>query len=195
MQIPLQISYHHCDASEALSALIRERAAELERFHPNLVSCHVVVERAGEHHRHGKGAHFRVRIELTVPGDQVVVSRDPEQRTTGEDPHLAVSEAFHAARRQLQDLARRRRGDTKAHQGSAHGWVKQLYPERGFGFLETAEGRSIYFHHASVLEGGFAHLTLGDEVRFTEESGEEGPQASSVQRLGGRGHHEVPSQS
>jgi len=74
MQVPLRISYHHCAPSDALNALIREKALELERFYPRITSCRVVVERPGYHHRHGKGAHFRVRIEVSVPGELLVVS-------------------------------------------------------------------------------------------------------------------------
>jgi cold shock CspA family protein len=69
--------------------------------------------------------------------------------------------------------------------------VTRLYPEEGYGFLTTPGGREIYFHRASVLNGGFDRLTIGSEVRFTEEPGEEGPQASSVQIVGHWGHHEI----
>ena len=79
MQVPLRISYHHCAPSDALNALIREKALELERFYPRITSCRVVVERPGYHHRHGKGAHFRVRIEVSVPGER------SEERRVGKE--------------------------------------------------------------------------------------------------------------
>lgn len=50
-----------------------------------------------------------------------------------------------------------------------------------YGFSETADGRQIYFHRNSVLDWDFNRLTVGSEVRFTEEIGEKGPQASTVE--------------
>jgi cold shock CspA family protein/ribosome-associated translation inhibitor RaiA len=191
MQVPLRISYRHTDPSEALNALVREKAAELERFYPRITGCHVFVERPGEHHRTGGGAHFRVRIELTVPGKVLVVSRDPALHRAHEDAFLSTNEAFHEMRRQLEDFARRKRGDVKERVHPPHARVTRMYPEDGHGFLETADGREIYFHRASVLDGGFERLTVGAEVRFAEEPGEEGPQASTVELVGHSGHHEL----
>ncbi len=195
MQVPLRISYHHCEPSEALNALIREKALELERFYPRITSCRVVVERPGYHHRQGKGAHFRVRIEVSVPGELLVVGRDPEPRKEHEDGFLSVNESFHAMRRQLQDFVRRHRGYVKAHTCPPHGRVVRIDPDQGFGFLETADGREVYFHRSSVLDGGFDRLKVGAEVRFAEELGEDGPQASTVQAVGESGHHQLPEPS
>jgi cold shock CspA family protein len=58
--------------------------------------------------------------------------------------------------------------------------VNRLFPEEGYGFLETPDGREIYFHRHSVLYPGFDRLAIGTEVRFVEEPGEKGPQASTV---------------
>jgi cold shock CspA family protein/ribosome-associated translation inhibitor RaiA len=193
MQQPFQITYRHCDPSEALNAFMRDKAAELDQFYPRIVGCHAFVERPGNHHRKGKGAHYRVRLELTVPGKVLVVSRDPEKHIQKEDPYLSVNEAFHEMRRQLQDYARRQRGDVKVSERAPHARVARLHLEEGFGFLETADGREIYFHRASVLDQGFERLGIGDEVRFTEEAGDEGPQASTVEPVGSAGHHELPA--
>ncbi|RPH67891.1 MAG: HPF/RaiA family ribosome-associated protein [Myxococcaceae bacterium] len=184
MQVPLQITHLHAAPSERLDTLIRERAAELEQFYPRLTGCHVRIEHPGQHHRRGKGAHFRVRIEVSVPGKTLVVSRDPAAHLPNEDVYLATTEAFHEMRRQLQDYARLQRGDVKTRIRPPHARVARLHPEEDFGFLETADGREIYFHRASVLGPGFDSLTVGSEVRFSEESGEKGPQASSVELVG-----------
>lgn len=193
MQVPLRISYRHCEPTEALNALIREKAAELEQFSPRITGCHVFVERPGRHHLQGKGAHFRVRIELTVPGEILIVSRDPERHRAHEDAFLSTSEAFHEMRRQLQDYARRKRGEVKVSAHAPHARVTRIFAQEGYGFLETADGREIYFHRASVLDGRFDRLSIGDEVRFAEERGEKGPQASSVDLVGDEGHHELPA--
>ena len=82
--------------------------------------------------------------------------------------------------RQLQDYARRRRGVLKVHERSSHARVTKLFPDEGFGFLKTAEGREIYFHENSVLDAGFSGLKIGAEVRLVEEMGDKGPQATTV---------------
>jgi cold shock CspA family protein len=55
-----------------------------------------------------------------------------------------------------------------------------LFPERGYGFLTTSDGREVYFHQNSVLGNKFKDLKIGTEVRFVEEPGDKGPQASTV---------------
>jgi cold shock CspA family protein len=72
------------------------------------------------------------------------------------------------------------RGMTKQHQPSMPAKVTKLFPEAGYGFVETAEGREIYFHRNSVLNGRFKRLRIGSDVHFVEEPGEHGPQASTV---------------
>ena len=57
-----------------------------------------------------------------------------------------------------------------------------------YGLIHTSDGREVYFHRNSVLNGGFDQLELGTPVRFAEEMGEEGPQASTVQ-LSGKPQH------
>lgn len=191
MQIEPRVSYHHVQPSEPLNALIRSKTKELERFYGRVTGCQVYVERPGFHHRKGKGAHYRVRIELTVPGRILVVGRDPMLTTPHEDPYLAVNEAFHAVRRRLQGYARRVRGEVKSRVGPPHGRIARLFPRAGYGFLLTPDNREIYFNRASVLNNGFNRLKLGDEVRFFEQRGEKGPQASTVERAGKEGRHVV----
>jgi cold shock CspA family protein len=91
-----------------------------------------------------------------------------------------MRDAFKAARRKLQDYERERRGDVKTHAEVPHGRICELDPERNFGRIEAEDGRLIYFHRNSVLGGRFEDLTTGTKVRFAEEAGELGPQASTV---------------
>jgi cold shock CspA family protein len=74
----------------------------------------------------------------------------------------------------------------KAHEGQPTGTVVRLDELGEFGFLETSDGREIYFHRNSVLDG-FEHLSVGSRVSFAEEMGEKGPQASTVRLLGKHG--------
>ena len=95
------------------------------------------------------------------------------------DLRQAVADAFHSAGRRLQDLVRRQRREVKSH-AMRVARVVDLFADRGFGFLETPDGRRIYFHRNSVLNDAFARLSPGMRVVFAEEEGEQGPQASTV---------------
>jgi len=100
MNRPLQITYRGMGPSEAMSEYIRDHAQKLEQFFDRIVGCHVVVEQPHKHHRRGK--HFHVRVDLHVPGKDIVVTRDHSEREAHEDPYMAVSDAFEAARSQLR---------------------------------------------------------------------------------------------
>lgn len=189
MQLPLQITYKGIDPSDAIEARIRQHAARLEQFHDRITSCHVVVEEP-QHRRH-KGNLFRLRINLTVPGHTIVVSRDPGLDHAHEDMGVAIRDAFNAAGRQIEDYVRRARGDIKAHDAPAHGRVKLVFPKESYGIIETEDGLEVHFHANSVAEGDFSQLSTGDEVRFVAQEGEsaKGPQASTVIAVGK--HHVV----
>lgn len=186
MKLPLQVSFRHMEHSEAIEAIVREKAARLDTFAGDIMSCRVVVEPAAKHHQHGNL--YEVRIDLTLAGEEIAVTREPSEHTEYRDIQVALRDAFDTARRKLEDYVRRRRGSIKAHEVPPHGRVSQLFPEQGYGFLETPDGREIYFHRHSVLHGAFDRLQVGIEVTFVEEEGQKGPQASTV-RLVGRHHH------
>ena len=86
---------------------------------------------------------------------------------------------------------REMRGDVKTHTAPLHGTVLRLVPNEDHGFIGTSDGREIYFSRNAVLNDAFGELSLGTEVRFAEEAGEKGPQASTV-RVVGRHHHLDP---
>jgi ribosome-associated translation inhibitor RaiA len=111
MEVPLQVTFRGMDPSDAITGMIRERAQRLERFDPRIVACHVVVDVP---HRHrSTGRNFAVRLDITTPTREIAVSRDPGLDRGHEDFGAVVRDAFDAAARQLEDEARRRRGDVK----------------------------------------------------------------------------------
>ena len=114
MPIPLQISFRNMDPSPAVEERIRQKAAKLERFHDRIVGCTVVVE-APHRHQH-KGNRYQIRVDLTVPGGEVVVNREAEQNPAHEDVYVAIRDAFEAAARQLGGHVQKRRGDVKSHE-------------------------------------------------------------------------------
>lgn len=184
MQLPLQITFRDMEASPAIESRIRKRASKLERIFERITACRVVVE--APHHHHHKGKLYHVRIDITVPQEELVVSREPKDRHAHEDVHTAIHDAFKAAERQLEDYVRRRRGQVKTHDNASHGRVAKLFPDTGYGIITTPAGLEIYFHAHSVPNDGFGKLDVGSEVRFVESMGENGPQASTVTPVGKR---------
>ena len=108
MQIPLQITLKDMPPSEAVESRIREKTDKLSRFHDKIISCRVVVESPQRHQHQGKL--YSVHIDLSVPGADLVANRARDQ-----DIYVAIRDAFDAITRQLEDFARRQRGDVKAH--------------------------------------------------------------------------------
>jgi cold shock CspA family protein/ribosome-associated translation inhibitor RaiA len=191
MQVPLQITFRHMDSSEAVAVRIRERVEDLERFFDRIISCRVIVE--CQHPRRQQGNLIHIRVDLGVPGREIVVGRDPAAHHAHEDAHVAVRDAFDAVRRLLEDYVRERRGETKLHEVPDHGRIARLLAEQDCGFILAVDGSEIYFHRNSVANGGFDKLTVGDEVRFVAQHSEsaQGPQASTVVPLGK--HHLPPA--
>lgn len=181
MQRPLQIVIRDIPPSEAIESHIREKVEKLESFYPHIIGCQATVEFAGKHKHQGKL--FNVRLDITVPGSELVVNRDLH-----EDVYVALRDAFDAAKRQLEDYGRRQRGDTKIHMGEVHGHVARLFPEEGFGFIETPDGRELYFSRENVTHTDFDKLEIGSEVQFLEEVAGEGLQAKRVSA----GKHHYP---
>ena len=196
MILPLQIAFRNVKPSAAVEARVREEVAKLETFYPSIMHCRVVIELPHKHRR--KGDLYHVRIDMTVPGSELVVKKEPSLRAelrqidsekqskshevdaAHKDAYVVIRDAFKEARRQLQDFARRERGQTKLHVAPASGRVSKLFPDEEYGFLETPDGAHIYFHKNSVLHHGFDRLKIGSRVTFVEESGEKGTQASTV---------------
>jgi ribosomal subunit interface protein len=178
MQLPLQITFHGVQRSDAIEQYIRERAAKLDVLDRRVMGCRVAVEMPHRHARHGE--HYRVRIDITVPGGEVVVGRVPEGDPAYEDVYAAIDAAFDDAGRRLQDFVRRQRGDVKPHDRARHGVVTKLFAYEGYGFLRTPEGDELYFHRNAVLDGAFDRLKVDACVRFVEDAGEAGPHASTV---------------
>jgi cold shock CspA family protein/ribosome-associated translation inhibitor RaiA len=192
MQIPVDITFKELEPTDALRNRIREWVDKLERVYDRITRCEVVVETPHRHHRQGREFHIRVR--LTVPGGkELVASHDPGPDGSHEDVNVALRDTFEAIRRQLQDHVRtrvNRKSEERAE--PSRGRVTFVDVESEWGWIEPDDGRRIYFHRNSVL-GGMDQLHVGDEVRFAEEEGEKGPQASTVEAIGANGHHAMPA--
>jgi ribosomal subunit interface protein len=116
MHTPIQITFRDVQHSDAIEQYVRTRAEKLDGLASRIVSCHVALELP---HRHSqRGRHYRVRIDVHVPGGDVVVGNTHEDDRNEEDLYAAIDAAFDQAGRQLQDLVRRQRGSTKSHEPS-----------------------------------------------------------------------------
>lgn len=132
MQLPVQITWRDMAPSPAVEAKIREEATKLEEFYDRITSCRVMIEIP---HRYQNGEYqFHIRIDLTVPGAEIVANHEPtlhsslqrmgsEERakaqglsTPHKDVYVAIRDAFKTARRKLQVYAHRRNGAVKHHE-------------------------------------------------------------------------------
>lgn len=184
MQIPVQVTFRNMDPSGAVESNVRDKVDKLERYFERIISCRVVVE--APHRHHNKGKLYNVRIDIGVPGKEIVVNHAGPKNHAHEDVYVAVRDAFNAAGRRLEDHARKVRGEVKTHAVPPHGKVIRLFFYEGYGFIQMSDGREIYFHKNSVTNGSFEQLEVDDEVRVAVSEGQSaaGPQASSVTPIG-----------
>ncbi len=113
MQKPLQIRFHNLEHSDAIEASVRKHAKKLEQFNESIISCQVTVESPHKHQH--KGVLYHVVIDVRVPGDEIVVSRMPDDEHAHEDVYVTIRDAFKAAQRQVREHLRIRRGHVKKH--------------------------------------------------------------------------------
>ena len=115
MQVPLQVTFLDIDHSDAVEARVRDDAAKLDKTFDRIVAMRVVIARP--QHRHHKGDTYRVRIHIALPGAaDIDVSHEPAATGAHEDVYVTIRDAFKAARRQLQDTARKRQDHVKARE-------------------------------------------------------------------------------
>jgi cold shock CspA family protein/ribosome-associated translation inhibitor RaiA len=199
MQITPTITFRGMDHAPALEGEILARIKKLETYCRSIIGCRVLIEFAERHHETGNRYH--VRIDLTVPGDEIVVAHEASLHATAQDVDLlkatkedepdperkharvAIHQAFDIARRRLQDYARRQRRSVKTPVRQPRGRVAQLFPIDEYGYIQAEDGHQVYFQKSSVLLGAFGRLAVGNAVSFVEEPGEQGPQASTVKLL------------
>ena len=60
------------------------------------------------------------------------------------------------------------------------GKVKWFNPQKGYGFIVTADGRDIFVHYSSISGDGYKTLAEGDPVTFEIVEGDKGLRAENV---------------
>lgn len=173
MKQPLDLRFIGMEPSEAVEAAARAKAAKLDRYRPDIMSCRVTIELADKHRHQGRT--FSVRLDLTVPGHELSVDRVHD-----EDVHVALRDAFDDMTRRLEDSVRRDRGDVKEHPLPLHGEVVRFADEGRFGFIRTAEGDEYRFDAGNLAGVSYDRLGVGTRVQFIPELAAEGRQAKRV---------------
>jgi ribosomal subunit interface protein len=187
MQRPLDLAFRNLDASDYLRSLVEERVARLEKFHPRITGCRVVIE-APHRSAEGHNPPLGISVEVDVPGRPRIVAKDVEPQRDLKGDHLsAINRAFEAIERQLEELGDKQRGDVKRHEADRQtGSIVRLFPDQGHGFVEIAGGPELFFTRNALTGGEFDDLEVGTMVQVTQATtdGPMGPQASSIEVLG-----------
>lgn len=114
MDNPVEIVLRGIPHSGALERYIGEETYKLDRVGGRILGCHVVAEAL--HRPKQQGAQFAVRLNITLPGTEVVVNREH-----GEDIYIALRDAFQAAGLQLKDHMRRQSNiEQRSGNGTPH---------------------------------------------------------------------------
>ncbi|MBM3383159.1 MAG: HPF/RaiA family ribosome-associated protein [Betaproteobacteria bacterium] len=184
MTIYTEIAFRGMEPSAAIEQLIHKRVKKLELMFSHVAACRVVIEAPHKHRI--RGNLFHVRIDLSAPQSELVSSRDIGMNIAHEQLHVALRDAFSALRNQLLKHKQILRVDYHLPDALPFATVKVISHIDDYGILETNESREIFFHRNSVVDGEFDKIRVGDVLRFAEELGEKGPQASSVHVTGRR---------
>ncbi len=181
MEVPLELSFRDIKKTPDLEQLINDKVDDLEKVCNNLISCRMAVEKPQEHLKSGNP--YRVRLTLRVPpGHEIVVKREPGTGNMHDPLDIIIRDAFSAAQRQLRELMERQQQKVKSHPDQEMtAVISNLFPEEGYGFLKTTDGREIYFSENAVVRDDFKDLRIGDGVRFVGNVGDEGMHATTVQ--------------
>jgi len=115
MQIPIELSFHGCDHSDALEREIRAHVTKIEEFYGRIMSCRVVVELP--HKSHAQGKLFHVNIDMSLPGAGHVVHNDRGQDPAHADVHVAVRDGFNAVEAQVKKIVTKRRDEERRATG------------------------------------------------------------------------------
>ena len=133
------ITFRNLSPIDWIEAEIQVRAQRLGTYCADIAACRVLVEIPHRHHKHGN--RFHIRIDLSVPGEEIAVSHAPDSHTrqrdleeaapekrveieaVRKDGRVVIREAFDIAKRQLQNYAQRRRHEVKTHKSRPRGRV------------------------------------------------------------------------
>ncbi len=167
----IRIEVRNTEMLEEWDEKISEEVSRLESHYLHIIHDLRLSMIATAHHRLGA---FEIRAVATVPDDTIVIKKN------GELVVPLIVEVFDDLSRQLREYNRKRQHLTRQEIPCAIGTVRRVVPDGDYGFIQSADGREIYFHKNSVKKVSYKDLREGDSVEFCEEAGEKGPQATWV---------------
>jgi ribosomal subunit interface protein len=185
MQTPVEISWHNMDPAPHIEKRVNERVARLEKFFGRIIASRVVIE--APHQRHRVGNEYEVRVEVTVPGGILAIDRRPGNDHAHADPLVALRDAFDAMERKLRRWKDEHSGRPELHEtGRLQGRVAELDRAAGAGHIAVTDGRLVYFHRNSVVDGSFDEIEVDDPVELViaPPDDAEGLHASTVRPIG-----------
>ncbi len=183
MQVPLEIAFRDVSRTPEIDRLIEKKVARLEQVCNNLISCRIAIEQPQKHQQQGNP--YRVRIEMHVPPKHELIAKSkPGDNPMHEGLHAVITDTFDTAERRLRKQMGKLQGETKRHPDQEPmAFIGKIFKDEGYGFIWGMDGTEYYFHRNSVLHDAFDRLEKGTGVNFVPESGDEGPQASSVEMI------------
>ena len=179
MQTEPIIAYRNLDPSPAIEALVSRRIAALEQRHHRITGCEVTMAAPQKRKLHGRV--FQVRLNLHLPGPDLMIKREVAQGSARDDLVLAVNRAFSAAEKALKHQKKVMNAvEVKHHPPVLHGEITELEPELGYGYLKADNGSEVYFQRDALTSDDWDKLAPGMRLRFREMQGEKGPYATGV---------------
>ena len=112
--IPFQISFLDFPESDAVWIAVQNRIEKIEQFFDRIIRCEVTIS-CPHRHRHTDRL-YHIQIRLFIPGDDVVVNRNPSKNEAHRDIYVAIRDAFNAAERILRERVRILRNEVKHHE-------------------------------------------------------------------------------
>jgi ribosome-associated translation inhibitor RaiA len=123
MDIPLELSFHNIEPSDALKTAVAEHVAKLEQLHDHIIGCRVVIEMPHKSQK-ASGNQPDVHIVVRVPGKEIVVSKElahAGHKKSATDAYAVLDNAFAVAASRLKDYRRVSHGDVKYKSGETRG--------------------------------------------------------------------------
>ena len=210
MQTTPEITFKGLERTTSIDKLITRGIAKLERVCDYIISARITVEQIQTRHRTDNPYRILIEISIRDRPDIVVERLSNKIRKTVDDPDKVNSRparkrngreealpafiisTFDSARRELEKIIEKQRGAVKVHpQQRAQAIVEKIFRDQEYGFLRASDGQSVYFNRNSVLHDHWEHLKVGTAVRYTQEIGDKGLQASIVEPVEIRGATEM----
>jgi cold shock CspA family protein/ribosome-associated translation inhibitor RaiA len=166
----LHIEVQHTDIEPELKGWITERLEALNTPYQDIFHARVTLVKHAHHLRGSDEA----RIFLTLSGKTLSATRSG---ATLEDALYAVLDVIG---RELHDFRTLRRGVGKDPGPRVRGRIVRLFPDRGYGFIETDAQQEVYFHANAVHGLPFEQLQVNTVVALDVEAGHAGLQATRV---------------